>query len=116
MTDLDTRIESAKTRLKQLQAQKAVLEARKRAAEAKRKRAEDTHRKILLGAAILAKVQRGEWPESRMLNLLDKELTHAEDRALFGLPEKLVSPPNSNGGPVPLETIPSDAKDDGQRD
>jgi predicted O-linked N-acetylglucosamine transferase (SPINDLY family) len=88
MSDLDARIEATKTRLKQLQAQKAMLEARKRAAEAKRKRAEDTHRKILLGAAVLARVQRGEWPESKMLDMLNKELTRAEDRQLFGLPLK----------------------------
>lgn len=97
MSDLDTRIEAAKTRLKQLQAQKAMLEARKRTAEAKRKRVEDTRRKILLGAAILAKVQRGEWPESKMLSLLDRELSRPEDRALFGLPEKSAPQPESNG-------------------
>ena len=96
MSDLDTRIEAAKNRLKQLQVQKAALEARKRAAEARRERAEDTRRKILLGAAILAKVQRGEWPESRMLDLLDRELTRSEDRALFGLPEKQAFQPNAN--------------------
>lgn len=97
MSDLDTRIEAAKTRLKQLQVQKTLLEARKRTAEAKRKRADDTRRKILLGATILAKVQRGEWPESKMLDLLDRELTRPEDRALFGLPEKPVAQPESNG-------------------
>src|SRR5512147_2131267 len=75
MSDLDTRLEAAKKRVKQLQAQKAVLEVRKRTAEAKRQRIEDTRRKILLGATILAKVQRGEWPELRMLDLLDRELT-----------------------------------------
>lgn len=96
MNHLDDRIEAAKTRLKQLQAQKAMLEARKRAAEAKRKRAEDTRRKILVGATILARVQRGEWSESKMLDLLDRELTRPEDRALFGLPEKSAPQLDSN--------------------
>ena len=97
MSDLDICIEAAKKRLKQLQAQKAMLEARKRAAEAKRQRAEDTRCKILLGATILAKVQRGEWPESHMLDLLDKELTRPENRTLFGLPERQAPQPVVNG-------------------
>jgi len=39
-----------------------------------------------VGAAILAKVERDEWPESKLLALLDATLTRADDRALFGLP------------------------------
>lgn len=104
MSDLDTRLEAAKKRVKQLQAQKAVLEVRKRTAEAKRQRIEDTRRKILLGATILAKVQRGEWPELRMLDLLDRELTRPDDRALFGLPEKQAPQPGSNSGAIPPDT------------
>ena len=41
---------------------------------------------ILVGAAILAKVERDEWPEAKLLALLDTTLTRADDRALFGLP------------------------------
>ena len=53
--------------------------------EAAKKRADDTRRKILVGAAILAKVESGEWPEKKMLAMMDSALTRKDDRALFGL-------------------------------
>ncbi len=55
----------------------------------------DVRRKILVGAAILAKVERGEWPESRLLELMDKELTRAHDRELFGLQDLGGAAPNA---------------------
>ena len=88
MDAIESRIEAAKKKLKQLTAQKQQLEARKKAAESKRKRTDDTRRKILIGAAILAKVQRGEWPQSRLLAMMDKLLTRPDERTLFQLPEK----------------------------
>ena len=75
-------------RLKQAKARKQQLEAQKRAAESKRQRADDTRRKILVGAAILAKVDRGEWPKSRLLDMMGQTLTRPDDRALFGLDGK----------------------------
>ncbi|OYV39706.1 MAG: mobilization protein, partial [Thiomonas sp. 20-64-5] len=63
------------------------IEARMRAAESKAKRAQDTRRKILVGAAILAKVERGEWPRDKLLAMMEATLTRDDDRALFGLPE-----------------------------
>lgn len=87
MDAIESRIEAAKKKLKQLTAQKQQLEARKKAAESKRKRTDDTRRKILIGAAILAKVQRGEWPQARLLAMMDQILTRPEERSLFELPE-----------------------------
>ncbi len=84
---LDDTIAALEEKLKQAKATKQKLEARKRAAETKKKRSEDTRRKILLGAAILAKVENGEWNRERMLALLDNALTRPDDRALFGLDE-----------------------------
>lgn len=86
MDTIEGRIEAAKKKLKQLTAQKQQLEARKRTEESKRKRTDDTRRKILVGAAILAKVERGEWPRARLLDMLNATLTRADDRALFDLP------------------------------
>lgn len=43
-------------------------------------------RKILAGAVILGKVERGEWPEARLLEMMDQTLTRTDDRTLFGLP------------------------------
>jgi len=85
MPSIDDTIESLKKRLKQAQAKKQKSEAKKRAAESKVERAKDTRRKILVGAAILAKVERDEWPEAKLLAMLDSTLTRADDRALFGL-------------------------------
>ena len=93
MDTIESRIEMAKKKLKQLNAQKQQLEARKRTGESKRKRTDDTRRKILIGAAILAKVEHGEWTEGRLLEMMRTTLTRPDDLALFGitlptLPEK----------------------------
>jgi hypothetical protein len=86
MATIDERIATLEAKLKQEKARKQLIEARKRAAESKLKRSQDTRRKILIGAAILAKVERDEWPEAKLLALLDATLTRSDDRALFGLP------------------------------
>jgi hypothetical protein len=86
MATIEERIAALEAKLKQEKAKKQQLEARKRAAESKAKRAQDTRRKILVGAAIFAKVERGEWPQDKLLALLDASLTRADDRALFDLP------------------------------
>jgi len=77
---------AAKDALKKAQAAKARLEARKLAPLVRAGRADDTRRKILVGAAFLAKVARGDVPRDRLLALMDSALTRADDRALFGLP------------------------------
>lgn len=86
MASIDERIAALETKLKQEKAKKQQIEARKRALESKAKRSQDTRRKILVGAAILAKVERGEWPQDKLLTMLDVSLTRADDRALFNLP------------------------------
>jgi hypothetical protein len=42
-------------------------------------------RKILVGAVVLAKVEAKEFDERVLRQWMDRELTRAEDRALFGL-------------------------------
>ena len=86
MATIEERIAALEAKLKQEKAKKQQLEARKRAAESKAKRAQDTRRKILVGAAVLAKVERGEWPQDKLLVLMDASLTRPDDRALFDLP------------------------------
>ncbi|MDD5469107.1 MAG: mobilization protein [Anaerolineales bacterium] len=88
MAELDDKIKSMEEKLRQLKARKQKLEAQKRAAESKRQRADDTRRKILDGAAILAKVERGDWPKDRLLEMMAQTLTRPDDRALFGLDVK----------------------------
>lgn len=89
MATVDERIAALKEKLKQEQEKKAKIEAKKRAAEAKKVRADDTRKKVLVGAVILARVERGEWPADKLLAVMDKALTRSDDRALFGL-EKIV--------------------------
>ncbi len=85
MPGIEDRIADLEKRLKQAKALKQQQVAREKAAERKRQRSDDTRRKILVGAVILAKVERGEWPQERLRELLDKALTRADDRALFEL-------------------------------
>lgn len=80
------RVKNLEEKLKQAKALKQKAEARVKAAESKQKRAADTRRKILVGAAILAKVERGEWPKDKMLEMMNQQLTRADDRLLFDLP------------------------------
>ena len=98
MATIDERIATLEAKLKQEKARKQLIEARKRATESKLKRSQDTRRKILVGAAILAKVERDEWPEAKLLALLDVTLTRSDDRALFGLPLR-TEPDQAQEGP-----------------
>jgi hypothetical protein len=88
MAGIDDTIATLETKLKQAKARKQQLEARKRTLNSKKNRANDTRRKILVGSAILAKVDRGEWPRSRLLEMMGQTLTRPDDRALFDLDGK----------------------------
>ena len=88
MAGIDDTIATLETKLKQAKARKQQLEARKRAIDSKKNRANDTRRKILVGAAILAKVDRGEWPKARLMDMMGQTLTRPDDRALFDLDGK----------------------------
>ena len=82
MASIDERIAALETKLKQEKAKKQQIESRQ----------QDTRRKILVGAAILAKVERGEWPKDKLLAMLDVALTRADDRALFDLQAPATEP------------------------
>ncbi len=85
MSSIDQRIEAIETKIRQLRLQKQQVEARKRAEQSKRQKTEELRRKILIGAAILDKVERGEWTEAKLRELMAQVLVKAEERALFGL-------------------------------
>lgn len=85
MARIDQQIEALEKRLKQAKERRRMIEARKRAAESARKRADDTRRKILIGAVILGKVDRGEWTQDQVQEMMAASLTREDDRALFGL-------------------------------
>ena len=104
MAGIDDTIATLEAKLKQAKARKQQLEARKRALSSKKQRADDTRRKILVGAAILSKVDRGEWPRSRLLEMMGQTLTRPDDRALFNLDGK-AEPAQAQASETPEQTI-----------
>ena len=79
------RIDALEQRLKELKTQQQRLDSRKRAQNARRERREALRKKVLVGAVVLAKVQRGEIDENTVRAWLDDALSNTDDRALFGL-------------------------------
>ena len=92
MPSIEDTIAALEDKLKQAKARKQLIENRKRAVVQKLSRRQDTRRKVLVGAVILARVERGEWPRDKLLALLDSHLTRADDRALFDLPDAAKEP------------------------
>lgn len=89
MTDLETTIQQLEEKLKQAKAKKAQLDARRRVVETRKKRQDDTRRKVLVGALVLAEMERGGHIKPIIDRLIDDGLTKERDRALFGLPAKV---------------------------
>lgn len=94
MPKLDERISALEGRLKQLKARQQQVETRRRAIQSRQARKADTRRKILVGAIVLERVERGELAKDELRAWLDAALTRAEDRALFELPAR----PTPTGG------------------
>ena len=83
MSKLDERIAAAEERLKALKARHVRAATKQRARDAKQKRREDLRRKILVGAAVLGLVERGEIEAALLAKWVGGTLDHDEDRALF---------------------------------
>ena len=96
MPKLDERISSLETKLKQLKTRQQRIDARARALSSRRARKDDTRRKILIGATVLARIDRHELDHAELETWLDAHLTRDDDRVLFGLP------PKSPKSPQPL--------------
>jgi len=79
------KITELEAKLKQLKERQQAVEARQRTLESRRSRKADTRRKILVGAVVLAKVERGELSESDLRRWLDQALVRSDDRGLFGI-------------------------------
>ena len=88
---LDERISGLEEKLKQLKTRQARIDARKRALLSRRVRKDDTRRKILIGATVLARIDRHELDHAELEAWLDAHLTRADDRALFKLPPRTAS-------------------------
>jgi hypothetical protein len=81
MSGRSERLQKLEERQRRLQ----VEIQRERAMEAQQERKRDARRKIVVGAMVLGWVERGEWPQERLLEKLDAYLTRDHDRALFDL-------------------------------
>jgi hypothetical protein len=79
------KIAELEQKLRQLKAREQAVEARRRTLESRRSRKADTRRKILVGAIVLAKVERGEISDADLRRWLDQALKRADDRELFQL-------------------------------
>ena len=78
------------TKLQRLLEKAAQLKAQiqqAKAAERTLERKKDTSRKILIGAAVMARVDVGDWPMADLLSMMDGFLTRPNERALFDLDE-----------------------------
>lgn len=78
------KIAELEAKLKQLKERQQAVEARRRTLESRRERKADTRRKILVGAIVLAKVERGEMDRELLKRWLEQGLVRDDDRALFG--------------------------------
>jgi hypothetical protein len=88
MVNFSERIATLEDRLKQLKAKQHQVETRRRALESRKNRKDETRRKILVGAIVLAKVERGEFSDSKLRLWLSESLTRPDDRELFELPPR----------------------------
>lgn len=69
----------------QLSARQMRYAAREKYLAGRRTRKDDTRRKILVGAVVLARVEKGKLEEAMLRRWLDVALVRKDDRALFGL-------------------------------
>lgn len=82
---LDEKIEAKRVKLEQLKMRQLRLDNRLKFLAAKQARRDETRRKILIGATILAKIERGEFDRKKLDAMLDEALTRRDDRDLFAL-------------------------------
>ena len=78
---MTTKLEKLLEKEAQLKAQIQQAKAAERTLEKKK----DTRRKVLIGAAVMARVERGEWPEADLKMMMDGFLSRPHERALFDL-------------------------------
>ena len=78
---MTTKLERLLEKEAQLKAQIQQALAAERTLEKKR----DTRRKVLVGAAVMARVESGRWPKEDLLEMMDGFLSRPNERELFGL-------------------------------
>jgi hypothetical protein len=94
-----SRLEIAREKAGKATALLQKLEAQAQARASGEKRQLDTRRKVLLGAYLLAKIERDPDSKIAVLADLDRFLTRPAERALFELPPLTDPPPASTESP-----------------
>ena len=79
------KLEAALQKAEQLKALLKKREMQKKALDSKKKRADETRKKILVGASIFIKIERGDFSEKWLLEILNSTLTREVDRSFFNL-------------------------------
>jgi large subunit ribosomal protein L7/L12 len=85
MKKMEERIASMEQQLKTLRERHQKAEAKRKREETQQAKKDEARRKMLAGALVLEKVDRGEINEGQFRKWLDSALTLPEDRALFKL-------------------------------
>jgi hypothetical protein len=86
MTTLKVRIDATNERLKLLKETRKV-ENKTRQKAYKQSRADQERKKVLVGEAVLRRLDNGEWDEDDFLQMMDDYVSRPVDRELFGLHE-----------------------------
>ena len=84
-------------KVKEQQANLAAKMQRLKARKSQEARKRDTRRKILMGAMLEDRLERGELPEQVFKADMDRFLVRARDRELFGLPPRSASTADTEG-------------------
>jgi hypothetical protein len=108
MGKLVEQIAAVEQRLSELKTRQQRQARRERTVQSQRERRDDTRRKILVGACMLTRLQRGDLTREVLLSMLDPFLTRPDDRALFGLPQTpaAIGVAVRNSAPVSAEKRP----------
>ena len=85
MAKIEDIITALELKLKHAKSLKQRVEAKKRAAEQKAHRAQDTRKKILLGAFLMARMEKNPEYAAKVMPGFDAFLIRDDERALFGL-------------------------------
>ncbi|WP_175972099.1 hypothetical protein [Burkholderia sp. BCC0322] len=84
MSLLSRRLKATDARLQEIKvAQKTARKAYQQ--KAKQTRADRERKVMLVGEAVLCRLDRGEWEEAAFRQMMDEALSRSADRALFDL-------------------------------
>lgn len=86
MTTLKARVDATNERLKLLKETRKV-ENKTRQKIYKQSRADQERKKVLVGEAVLRRLDNGEWAEDDFRQMMDDYVSRPIDRELFGLDE-----------------------------